>query len=103
MTALLIYIPVLIILEKKKFFAALIGNFKVLFGSFWLTFTLILIPTLFYLPLLLLRDNIGALAEMTSPEIQILIIVLSIFVTTGINIFIIASATTYYLYKKENS
>ncbi len=100
--ALLIYIPVLIILEKKKFLGAFISNFKALFGSFWLTFTLILIPTLFYIPFLLMRDNIGVLAEMFSPKIQILVIVLSIFVTTGINIFIVASATTYYLYKKEN-
>ena len=102
-TALLIYIPVLIILEKKKFLGALIGNFKVLFGSFWLTFILVLIPMLFYLPILLMRDNIGALAEITSPEIQVLVIALSILVTTAINILIVAAATTYYLYKKENT
>ena len=101
--ASLIYIPVLIILEKKKFLGALIGNFKVLFGSFWLTLSIVFIPTLFYLPLLLMRDSIGSLVEITSPEIHILIIALSVVVTTGINIFILAAATTYYLYKKENS
>ena len=102
MTASLIYIPVLIILEKKKFLGALTGNFKVLFGSFWLTFSLVLVPTLFYLPLILMRDNIGSLAQMTSPGVQVLLIALSVFVTTGINIFIISAATTFYLYKKEN-
>ena len=102
-TAFLIYIPVLIILEKKKFFGAVIGNFKALFGSFWFTFILVLIPTLFYLPILLLWENIGYLVQNTSPEIQVLTIILSIFVTTGINVFIMATATTYYLYKKENS
>ena len=102
-TACLIYVPILIILEKKKFLAALIGNFKILFGSFWLTFSLVLIPTFFYLPIILLRDNFQSLAEMTCPEIQVLIIFLGVVVTTGINIFIVTSATTYYLYKKENS
>jgi hypothetical protein len=102
-TALLIYIPVLIILEKKKFLGAFLTNFKVLFGSFWLTFALILIPTLFHIPLLLIRDNVGSLAKITSPEIQVAVIVLSVFVTTAINIFIMATVTTYYLYKKENS
>jgi len=101
-TALLIYIPVLVILEKKKLVGAFISNFKVLFGSFWLTFTFVLIPTLFYLPLLLIWDNITLLLEKTSPDLQVLVIALSIFVTTGINIFIFAAATTYYLYKKEN-
>jgi hypothetical protein len=101
-TALIIYIPILIVLEKKKFLGALIGNFKTLAGSFWITFWLVLIPMVFYFPLLLLRDNAGALAQITSPEIQVFILALSIFVTTAINIFIIASATTYYLYKKES-
>ena len=102
-TAFLIYIPVLIILEKKKFFGALMDNFKVLFGSFWLTFVFVLIPTLFYLPFLLMRDSIGSLVEMTSPEIHVFVIIASVFVTIGINVFIVATATTYYLYKKENS
>jgi len=101
--ALILYVPVLIILEKKKFLGALIGNFKTLFGSFWVTLTLVLIPTLFYLPLLLMQSNIRSLIEVTAPEIQILIIVLGIFVITGINIFVMAAATTYYLYKKESS
>jgi len=101
-TALFIYVPVLIILEKNKFLGALIGNFKVLFGSFWLTVGLVLVPTLFYLPLLLMRENIGSLAEMISPQIQVLVIVLGIFVTTAINIFIVTAATSHYLYKKEN-
>ncbi len=101
-TASLIYIPVLIVLEKKKFLGALIGNFKVLFRSFWLTFTLVLVPTLFYLPILLMRDNIGSLTEMTSPEIKVLVIALSVFVVTGINICIVTATTTYYLYKREN-
>jgi len=101
-TAFLIYIPILIILEKKKFLGALIGNFKVLFGSFWLTFALVLVPTLFYLPILLMHSNITSLAEMTSPEIQVVVLALNVFVTTGISIFVIAAATTYYLYKKEN-
>jgi len=101
-TALLIYVPVLVILEKKKFIGALIDNFKTICGSFWLTLTLVLVPTLGYLPLLLMKNNIGNLVEMTSPEVQVVALILNIFVTTGINIFIMASASAYYLYKKEN-
>jgi len=101
-TALLIYIPVLIIIEKRKIFTAFFVNFKVLFGSFWLTFFMILVPSLFFLPLLLMRENINALAQMTAPEIQIWIIALSIFISTAINIMTVSSASVYYLYKKEN-
>jgi hypothetical protein len=102
-TTFLIYIPILIILEKKKFLAALIINFKTLFGSLWLTFILVLVPALFYIPYLLMQNNMGRLVDMTVPEVQVLVIAVCIFLTTAINIFIVASATTYYLYKKENS
>lgn len=102
-TAFFIYIPILIVLEQKKFLGALAGNLKIILGSFWMTFMIILIPTLSYLPLLLLRDNIGKLAEITSPDIQVFILALSIFITNGINMFITAAATTYYLYQKEQS
>mgnify|MGYP003394296695 CR=1 FL=1 len=102
-TALFAYIPILILLEKKRFLGAFIGNFKMIFRSFWLTITIVLIPTLFYLPVLLLHDNIGKLIEITSPEIQIASIIVSIFLTNTINIFVTAAATTYYLYKKEHS
>lgn len=102
-TVIFIYMPVSILLDKKKFITAFMQNFKILFGSFRMTLMIVLVPTLMYLPLLLLRDNSRYLIETTFPEIQLIILALSIIVTTAINLFIMASATTFYLYKKEHS
>ena len=102
-TALLVYVIPIIILEQKKIFKALVDNFKILSGSFWSTIIIVCVPMVFYIPVLIIRNNTGFLIKMTSPEIQIFIIALGIMVTAGINTFVLMAATTYYLYKKEHS
>ncbi len=101
-TALLIYMAPIIVLEQKKIFKALFGNFKFLFASFWLTLVLVLVPNLLYVPVLLLRDNMVFLGSLTVPGIQVWVIALSILVSTAINIFIITAVTINYLFIKEN-
>lgn len=102
-TTLLIYIVPIIIIEKKKIIGATLLNLKVLLRSFRTSFLVVLIPTLFYLPILVARNNIELLASATLPEIQIFIIVLGVVVTMAIDLIILTTITTHYLFLKENS
>jgi hypothetical protein len=102
-TTVLIYVIPIIIIEKKKFLRALGLNLSVLFRSFSTSFLVVLIPTLFYLPILVARNNIESLSNATVPEIQIFIIVLGVLVTMAIDLIVLTTITTHYLFLKENA
>ncbi len=101
-TVVLAYVIPIIVIEKKKLFAAIVENFKILKSSFIITSLLVVIPTIFYVPVLLLRNNVSFLASKTMPEIQLLIICLGIAVTLYINTLVMTATSTFYLYKKDN-
>ncbi len=101
-TTLFVYVVPIIMVHQKKIASALIENFKVLGSSMWLSLVIVLIPSLFYIPILILRNHVGFLASLSGPEIQILVIVLSAIITIAVNAFIMAAATIFYLYKKES-
>jgi hypothetical protein len=101
-TILLAYVVPIIVVERKKIIAALIQNFKMVFSSFWTTCAIVIIPTIFYVPILLMRNNMAFLVERTSPEVQLVVIALGVTITVIINTFVLITTTTYYLYKKEN-
>jgi hypothetical protein len=100
-TALFAFVFPIIAIDKKKIFSAIGLNFKYLWGSFWFMFLLVLIPTIFYLPILMLRNNIAMIVQTTFPEARALIYVVSIFVTMFIDATVYTAVTTYYLLKKE--
>ncbi len=100
-TIILAYLTPVIVLERKKIAQSIALNLKTLFSSFWLTVTIVVIPTIFYLPILLIRNNIGVLVYKTIPEVQIAVIALSVIATVIINMFIMTSTTLFYLYKKD--
>jgi hypothetical protein len=102
-TTLFIYVLPIIIIEKKKILTAIMMNLNVLFKSFRTSFLVVLIPTLFYLPVLVARNNIESLANATLPEIQIFVIVLGVVVTMAIDLVVLTTVTTHYLFLKENS
>jgi hypothetical protein len=100
-TTLFAYLTPIIIVEKKNVFIAFFRNFKVLWGSFFSILFIVLIPTLLYIPLLLLRSNLAAIAKITFPEIGILVVVLSIFLTMFIDATIYTAIALQFLYRKE--
>jgi len=102
-TALFAFVFPIIVIDKQKIFAAIGLNFKNLWGSFWYIFIVVLIPTLFYLPILFLRSNINGLANATIPEIRVLALVISVLVTMFIDVTIYTAVTSFYLLKKEHS
>lgn len=96
------YIPI-IVLEKKKFLVSLGENFRFLWKSFWFVFFVVLVPSILYVPVLLLRGNIIKLVnDNASPGIEVFLIIISIFVTLVIDGLVLTATTTYYLLKREN-
>ncbi len=102
-TTLLIYVVPIIIIEKKSILKAIRLNLTVLLKSFNVSLLVVLIPTLFYLPVLVARNNIEALVNRTVPEIQIFIIILGILITLVIDLIVLITVTTHYLFIKEET
>ncbi len=90
-----------IVIDRKKIVPALLINFRYLWKSFWFLFVVILIPTLFYVPVLLLRNNFGSSMDMTFQELKLALMVLSVLVMLFIDAAIYTALATYYLMKKE--
>jgi hypothetical protein len=102
-TTLFAFVFPIIVIEKRKIFAAIGLNFKNLWGSFWYMFMVVLVPTLFYLPVLMLRSNISGLADATVPEARVLVLIISVLVTMFIDVTIYTAVTSFYLIKRERS
>lgn len=90
-----------IVIDRKKIVPALLVNFRYLWKSFWFLFVVILIPTLFYVPVLLLRNNFGSSMDMTFQELKPALMVLSVLAMLFIDAAIYTALATYYLMKKE--
>ena len=101
--ALFAFVFPIIVIDKRKILAAIGLNFKNLRGSFWYMFVVVLIPTLFYLPVLLLRSNISGIADVTIPEVRLLALIISVLVTMFIDVTIYTAITSFYLLKKEHA
>ncbi|MBI5150115.1 MAG: hypothetical protein HZA28_05005 [Candidatus Omnitrophica bacterium] len=102
-TAIFAFVLPIIVIERKKVFAAIIENFKHMKSSFGFIFPIVLVPTLFYIPILLLQTNLSAVASLTFEGIRLLCLVLGIFVMALIDATVYTAVTTHYLLKKENS
>ncbi|MDE2222724.1 MAG: hypothetical protein KGK03_06610 [Candidatus Omnitrophica bacterium] len=102
-TALFVYVVPIIVLEKKKIFGALWQGLKMFFRSFWVTLFFVLIATVFYLPVLIARDRIDLITSSMFPEMELIVLVLSVICATLLDCVISAAAVTYYLYSKESS
>jgi hypothetical protein len=98
-TTIFAYIYPAIIVDRKKFFAAIIHNFKTLARNFWFTLFIVSIPSLFYLPILLLSSSIPFGAVF--PELSMIILIVSIFILILIDAVVYTALTTFYLMKKE--
>lgn len=90
-----------IMIKNTTFLGGLKENFKVLRSYAFLTFGIIFIPTMFYVPILILRQNNAFMLGTTIPEFQLLIIVISIITSTIINSLITASCASLYLWQRE--
>ena len=99
-TTLFAYVIPVIALERKNVFKAVWMNFKVLFRSFFFTFFIVLIPSLLYVLVLLVRLYFQD--QLPSPDWRVGLIVLNILVLILIDAIMYTALTTYYLLTKEN-
>lgn len=102
-TAVFAFVLPIIVIERKKILQAITLNFKYLWGSFWFIFFVILIPMLFYVPILLLQGNLSSIASRTFEEIRLLSPAISIVVLTLIDAAVYTAITAYFLLKKESA
>ena len=101
-TVIFAFVYPIIIIEKKKVFPAILLNFKLIRKSFMFIFGVVFLPTIFYLPVLLLRSNISSLTRGNAPEVSLIPIILSIIMIVLIDAVVYTSITTFYLLKEEN-
>jgi len=101
-TALFAFLFPIIVLDKRKVFSAFFLNFVHLWRSFWFVFFVVLVPTVCYVPVLLLRNNVAVISDATFEGTRLLVIVLSVFIMIFIDASVYTAITTYYLLKKEN-
>lgn len=100
-TTIFAYVLPIIIIERKKVSSAIIQSFKISKGNFWDTFLIVLIPTLLFAPILLLRSSIPPLPAI--PEAKLFILGLSVIAATIIDAVIYTALTSVYLLKKETA
>lgn len=83
-----------VIIKGKKFLAALISGF-VLFAKNWLrTLLVVLAPMLLYIPVTVLRGNVGFLSDKFAPEVIVTVLFVGIVVGTVIVDSLVTVATT---------
>ena len=99
-TAIFAYVIPIIVVDRKKVFTAIWINFKVLMRSFFFTFFVVLLPSLLYVVVLLLR--IYSQDHLPSPDWRVGLIILNIVVLILIDAIVYTALTTYYLITKEN-
>ena len=102
-TAVFAFVLPIIVIERKKVFQAIALNFKYLWGSFWFIFFVVLIPMLFYVPILLLQGNLSSIASRTFEGMRLLSPAISIVVLTLIDATVYTAITAYFLLKKESA
>jgi hypothetical protein len=98
-TTLFAYFIPTIVIKRKNVLTAFFLNFKTLFGSFWFTFIIVFIPSLLFVPFLLLNMNINSFIFF--PELRIISLTFGIIIMTFIDAVIFTALTTYYLLKEN--
>ena len=102
-TVLFAFVLPLIIIEKKKIFSALFLNVKYLWRSCWFIFWVVFLPTILYVPFLLLKNSIIQTFSAAFPSTRLFVLILSIFLMMIIDALVYTAIATYYLINKESS
>lgn len=99
-TFLMLTIPI-IITEKKALIKAIIGSIAVAARNFLKVFCLVLVPLLFYLPVIFMKTFLVAIMDKTIPEASVYITLLGIVTSVFVDCFVIISVTQFLLDTKK--
>ena len=98
-SALFAFVVPIIVIEKKKIFAAVGLNFKLLIKYFWTVLGVVFFPTFVFIVILLLRNSLPS--NLSLPEIRVWVLIASILLTGFIDAVVNTAITTFYLLDKE--
>ena len=96
-----VYVTPALLIETRNIFSALKRGLSFLTKFFIPSLFLVLVPTLFYLPVIILRQKLPALMGSLFPEMVFFVIAASIIVTLFINVMITVSTTLVFLNEKD--
>ena len=91
---LFVYTTPYIVLKGRKFLGALIGGIALSCRLARRTFIVVLIPMLLYVPVTMVRGNIGLIADKMGPESVVGVLLVGILVGTIIVDALVTIATT---------
>ncbi len=98
---LLMYVPVLIIIENIGFWRSAAASIKTVFRYFVTSVLLVLVPVVFYLAAVVLKVFIPRLMDMYFPEISLVITIFGILLAFLVNTIVAVSSTILYLNVRE--
>jgi len=102
-TTLLAFTFPLIVLERKNVFSAFFLNFARYYKAFGTIFAVILLSSLLYVPILLLKTYRQWYESIMIPELWVVIPVMGMIVMLFVDALQVAAVTTYYLFDREAS
>ena len=100
-TVLFIYVIPGIVLDGRKIWGALANNFRMLAKSAGITFGVVLLSALLYIPAVVLKLFSPAYQKAVAPELWPIVPLLGVFLSLFIDALQYTAITTYYLLMKE--
>lgn len=94
-----IYAMPAVMIEKKRAWSAIKRSITFARSMFLATFLLVMLPTLLYIPLILLKGRLPTLMSRFFPEMVLIVLGLGIVVSVVIDCLVTCSATTLFLNK----
>lgn len=101
MQVLFIFLPVILVVEKSKLVPALRSNLIALSRLAGPAVVLLLVPSMLYLPVLIVKTKIGGLMNKFSPEIVLVVLAAGVVASFLVDTLVITSTTLLYLHTKN--
>ncbi|MEK6564637.1 MAG: hypothetical protein AABZ65_06390 [Candidatus Omnitrophota bacterium] len=99
--ALFIYAIPAVIIEERKIFPAIKRSVSFCLGALLPTLVLVALPTIIYIPMLILKSKLSFLMSKIFPEAVLIFIVSGIVISVIIDCLVTSSTTILFLNKKE--
>ncbi|MCX7926564.1 MAG: hypothetical protein N2606_00260 [Candidatus Omnitrophica bacterium] len=100
---LFIYSVPFIIVAQNGVFKAIGKGILLFFKNFWITFIIVVLPFLFYIPIIILQDNTTKIIEKMFPEFVLYICIIGTLVNALIvDLFMTVASTYLYLKYTKN-
>ncbi|MFH1778031.1 MAG: hypothetical protein ABH952_10795 [Candidatus Omnitrophota bacterium] len=100
---LFVYVIPIIIIERRSVFMAIIRSITFAIRNFTVSFFIVAIPILFYLPIIILKGKMSILMDKFIPEVTLYILTCGILLTMLINCWITALSVHVFITRRKVS